>query len=124
MGIKQLEINMKRQFSNADSTETSAIFRGIQHIAEVKEVREEPKRVNPFEHIDAGNKILQEARMQAAVVSDPTQTLVRGPVEVSSETVSLEELPALVRQAAEASIIRNFGLLRKSTTKTKNQVKR
>lgn len=102
---------MKRQFSNADTSETRAIFRGIDasNIEAPLELREEPKRVNPFEHIDAGNKALQEARMQAASISDPTQTLVRGPVETTSESVTLEDLPAIVRHAAEAAIMKKLG---------------
>lgn len=114
---------MKRQFTNADTIETRAIYKNLEvaTIGAPQELREEPKRVNPFEHIDAGNKILQEARIQAASVSDPNQTLVSGPIESTSETVRLDELPAIVRQAAEASLLKKLGLVRgRATTKTKH----
>jgi len=116
---------MKRQFSNADTMETRLLYRGIEsNIEGPEELRPEPKRVNPFQHIEDGNKALQEARIQAALHSDATQTLVHGPIETTTETVSMEDLPAIVRQAAEASIMKNLGLLRKTATKTKNQMKR
>jgi hypothetical protein len=98
----------KRQFFNADTPETSAIFSGLHSktIEQKQETREEEKPINPFAHIDEGNKLLEHARLEAAKLSDATQIFVNGPVTrpQESETVSLDDLPAIVRQAAEAAV--------------------
>lgn len=101
---------MKKQFFNADSIETSAIFSGLSSkvLTEKPEVRPEETTINIYKHIDDGNKRLEQARIEAAKISDATQTLVNGPVTMAteSETVSLDDLPAIVRQAAEASLLK------------------
>jgi len=103
----------KRLFFNAEQDQiTKAIFQDAAHlkVARPAEVRMEEKPVNPFEDIDRRNAELEEARQEALRVPDPTRILIKEPSKAPSkiETVSLEELPLVVRQAAEASLLRKL----------------
>lgn len=102
----------KKQFFNADTPETNAIFSGLSNkvLESKKEVRDEAPKIDPFAHIDEKNKLLEQARLDAAKLSDATQVFVNGPTTrpTESETISYDELPAIVRQAAEANILKKL----------------
>ena len=72
------------------------------------EVRREEARIDPYEAINLRNAELDSIRHQAAMASDNQQTLVRQPMVQPSKTeiVSLEKLPAIIRQAAEAALLK------------------
>jgi hypothetical protein len=70
-------------------------------LAKKEEVRKEEKRVNPFALIEDRNAEMDRVRREAALISDKNQVLVKGPQIVKEETVSLENLPTIVRQLAE-----------------------
>lgn len=105
----------KHLFENAATDDTTnRLFELVKAlpIEQVQELRPEPAKLNPFEAIDERNHAMDQARYDASLVSDPTQTLVKGPsaapIAAKSETVTLEELPAIVRQAAEAALIKKL----------------
>jgi hypothetical protein len=112
----------KALFYNADSSETAAIFAGLEHVT-VKgpsEVRDEAEPIDPFASINERNVEMTKARTIAAEISDDRQILVKGPTK-KGETVAVayEELTPLVRQAAEAALLRRPKLLRKIQTGVK-----
>jgi hypothetical protein len=78
--------------------------------AQKPEVREEAKRIDPFEHIHARNAELDAVRAHVALQSDSRQVLVKHPhaLPVKQETVSLDELPSIVRQSAEAVLLQRL----------------
>jgi hypothetical protein len=100
----------KALFYNAqDDPEVLKTFGGLQNrvVVAKKEVREEAPKVNPFQHLEDRNAELAKIRNEAALRSDATQTLVKGPKPlIEKETVSLEDLPHIVRQAAESALLR------------------
>jgi len=107
----------KRLFFNAEDDESTKIVFELasrQNVGSLvkEEVRPEEKPIDPFAAIDERNAELDRIRHEQALLSDPTQTLVKEPVKnkTSSETVKLEDLPVVVKQAAEASI---YKLLKK-----------
>lgn len=65
------------------------------------EVRTEEARVNPFALIEDRNAEMDRARREAALISDANQVLVKGPVITKEETVTMDALPAIVRQLAQ-----------------------
>lgn len=98
----------KQLFFNAENE--THFFNSNAYVNQVQEVRPEEPRVNPFASIDERNALLDKAHMEAAMISDATQTLIKEPyasIQVA-ETVTLEELPHVVRQAAEAAMLRNL----------------
>lgn len=107
----------KALFENAASDETvNRMFEAVKavNVSGPEEVRPEAPRVNPFESIDERNQAMDKARYEAAMVSDPTMKLVKGPSALpsgqSTEVVGLDELPAIVRQAAEAAVMRKLNI--------------
>jgi hypothetical protein len=66
--------------------------------------------INPFSEIEERNKELDRIRQEMALRSDDTQILVKEPPKQADkqETVSLDQLPFVVKQAAEAAILKNF----------------
>jgi hypothetical protein len=106
--VKLSKTTAKRLFFNADTKETDALFAHAQRqeVHEPEAIVPEEKPVDPFAAVNERNAIMNAARAEAAKVSDPTQTLVEGPHRPanSSETVTLDQLPLIVRQAAENAI--------------------
>lgn len=105
----------KQLFFNGQDATTEKLFRSVSALPVVQpqEVRQEAAPVNPYAELEARNAEMDRIRLEAAMQSDGTQTLLKPPTKVSAtttETVSLEELPALVRQAAEASLKKRLGL--------------
>jgi hypothetical protein len=72
-------------------------------MAKKQEIRQEEKRVNPFALIEDRNAEMDRVRREAALISDANQTLIKGPLNVKEDVVSLDNLPAIVRQMAERS---------------------
>ena len=72
------------------------------------EVRPAVAPIDPFEAINKRNAELDAIRHEAALASDSQQTLVRDPMVQPSktETVSIDKLPAIIRQAADAALLR------------------
>lgn len=97
----------KKLFFNADQ---SVPFDTNAYISPKQEVRPEPERINPYAAIEERNALLDKAHMEAALLSDSTQTLIKEPYAsvVHAETVTLEDLPAMVRQAAEAAMLKKL----------------
>lgn len=103
-------------FYNADNSETAALFAGLEHLKleAKKEVRVEEKPIDPFAHIDERNNELEAVRRLAAESSDPNQILLKGPTKIGqTEIVSIEDLTPLVKQAAEAALLRRPKFLKK-----------
>jgi hypothetical protein len=103
----------KRLFFNAEEDSvTQAIFQGLQDakVAKKQEVRPVDAPINPFAEIEERNKELDRIRQEMALRSDDTQILVKEPPKQADkqETVSLDQLPLIVKQAAEAAILKNF----------------
>lgn len=95
-------------FNNAEGDESIAkafVSVAKAHAPTVEEVRPEAPRIDPYAEINARNAEMERIRYELALKSDSRQTLLTGPsVQASkSETVALSELPAIVRQAAEAA---------------------
>jgi hypothetical protein len=108
----------KAVFENAASDETvNRLFEAVKGVTVTapQEVRAEAPRVNPFEAIEERNRAMDQARYEAAMVSDPTMKLVKAPGALpsgqSSEVVGLDELPAIVRQAAESAVMRKLNVV-------------
>lgn len=102
----------KKLFFNADKDEdTERIFaQAVTEIVRTKETLPEPKPINPYEAVEARNAEMDRARLEAAQVSDPSQVLLKGPTSGPQkvETVSMDSLPAIVRQAAEAALLKKM----------------
>jgi hypothetical protein len=101
----------KKLFFNAsDNSQYGAAFDSKAYVSPKAEVRPEPERINPYAAIEERNALLDKAHMEAALISDSTQTLIKQPYAsvVHAETVTLEDLPALVRQAAEAAMLKKM----------------
>lgn len=100
----------RRLFFNAEDSATDAVFaQAARHDVAVfqrPEVLPEAPRVDPFASIHERNSVMDAVRTEAAKVSDNTQVLIKGPsaVATATETVALEELPLLVKQAAEQAV--------------------
>jgi len=106
----------KALFYNADTAETAALFAGLDQLKlePIVEVRKEEPAINPYAHIDERNRELSEARLLAAEISDPNQVLLKGPTKMGrTETVSLDDLTPLVKQAAEAALLRRPKILKR-----------
>jgi hypothetical protein len=88
----------KQLFFNADNVEPEFHLPSL--VAKREEVRKEEKRINPFALIEDRNAEMDRVRREAALISDANQILVKGPQIIKEETVSLENLPAIVRQMA------------------------
>jgi hypothetical protein len=100
-------------FYNAENDKTiAATYENARstNVAAPVEVRPEEAPKDPFEEINRKNAELDAIRHEAAMVSDSRQTLVRDPMVQASktETVSLDKLPAIIRQAADAAMIRKL----------------
>lgn len=107
---KLSERTTKKLFFNAEKdTITQKIFQTVQNIKveRQQEVRPEEKPIDPFEAINKRNAELDQIRFEASKVPDPMQIMIKEPSKpaTSVETVKLEDLPIIVRQAAEASIL-------------------
>jgi hypothetical protein len=89
----------KQLFFNAEHNEPEFHLPAL--MAKKEEVRKEEKRINPFALIEDRNAEMDRVRREAALISDANQVLVKGPQVFKEETVSLENLPAIVRQMAE-----------------------
>ena len=100
----------KKLFFNAESSQYGAAFDSKAYVSPKAEVRPEPERINPYAAIEERNALCDKAHMEAALISDSTQTLIKQPYAsvVHAETVTLEDLPALVRQAAEAAMLKKM----------------
>jgi len=103
----------KRLFFNAEKDQiTKAIFQDAGHlkVARPPEVRIEEKPIDPFEDINRRNSELEQARQEALRVPDPTRILIKEPSKAptKTETVTLEQLPLVIRQAAEASVLKHL----------------
>jgi hypothetical protein len=103
----------KRLFFNAEEDSvTQAIFQGLQDakVTKKQEVRPVEAPINPFAELEERNKELDRIRQEMALRSDDTQILVKEPPKQADkqETVSLDQLPFVVKQAAEAAILKNF----------------
>ena len=98
----------KRLFFNADNKETDALFAHArqQEVREPEAIVPEEAPIDPFAAINERNAMMNAARAEAAKVSDPSQTLITGPNKPAdrSETVTLEQLPLIVKQAAESAL--------------------
>lgn len=95
----------KKLFFNADDS----ILFSDSAPQQIQEIRPEAPRIDPYDAIKERNEALDKARFEAAKISDPTQVLIKEPYAISkTETVTLAELPAVVRQAAEAAIIKRY----------------
>lgn len=102
----------KRLFFNAENdASVERAFKGMQKAivaAPKPEVRPEEKPIDPFAHLEEGRKEREQARFEAAVSSDPSQQLVHGPSVTETTVERLEDLPALVRQAAQAAALKGL----------------
>jgi hypothetical protein len=110
---KLSEKTVKKLFFNAEKDEgTNFVFAPIANakVMAPDEVRKESVPINPFAAIEERNAELDQIRFDAAMRSDPTQTLIKEPAKVADKTehVTMEQLPVVVRQAAEASILKNY----------------
>jgi len=107
---KMSKASKKRLFFNAEDSDM--VFKGALSapIEMRKEVNEEPEPINPYASIDKKNEEYEKVLYELAFKSDATQTLVRDPSKPAdkSETVRLEDLPAIVRQAAEAALLQKL----------------
>ena len=114
----------KRLFFNAEDSDN--VFKDALRapIEMRKEVNEEPEPINPYASIDQKNEEYEKVLYELAFKSDATQTLVRDPskpADKKSETMRLEDLPAIVRQAAEAALLQKLRSVKtKKTTTTKS----
>lgn len=83
------------------------LFNGLQNtvIPKREELKPEAPKVNPFADLEAKNAELDKARLEASKLSTENQVLVRGPnaLGLQKDFVSLDDLPAAVKQAAEAA---------------------
>jgi len=105
--------------------ESASLIQNYQEPEPILEVRPEAPRINPFEAIEERNRAMDLARLEAARISDPTQVLVKEPVAIGqTQTVSIDELPAIVRQATEAALLKRYKPLKKTATKPQNKVER
>jgi len=100
-------------FYNAENDKTiSATYENARstRVAGPVEVRKEAPQIDPYEEINKRNAELDAIRHEAAMVSDSQQTLVRDPMVQASktETVSLDKLPAIIRQAADAALLKKL----------------
>jgi hypothetical protein len=108
------EAYARKMFFNAEHDKSiQEVYKYVakEHVRQAPEVRVEEAPKNPFEHLEERNRLLNEARLEAAKRSDPTMTLVKDPYtvkETSKETVQIEDLPAIVRQQAEASLLKRL----------------
>ena len=100
----------KKLFFNAENSHYGGAFDSKAYVSPKPEVRPEPERINPYAAIEERNALLDKAHMEAALVSDANQTLIKQPYAsvVHAETVTLEDLPAMVRQAAEAAMLKKM----------------
>lgn len=104
----------KRLFFNAEGDpDTKRVFASAAGLSAPKrqELAPEQPAVNPYQDIEERNARMDAARLEAAKVSDQRQQLVREPsraVATKVETVKMEELPAMVRQAAEAALLKKL----------------
>lgn len=114
---KKTPVRKNDLFNNGKNSETAKLFAGLQNtvVPQREELKAEAPKVNPFAALDAKNAELDKARLEAAMLSSENQVLVRGPnaVPSSKEFVGLDELPAAVRQAAEAAAQNALGKRRK-----------
>ena len=103
----------KKLFFNAEHDEdTKRVFaQAVVSVEKPKELAPEPKPVNPYQALDDRNRAMDQARIEAAKVSDPTMVLIKEPgiqPAAKVESVTLEQLPAVVRQAAEAAVLKRL----------------
>lgn len=107
----------KKFFFNAEHDEdTKRIFsQAVTEVPRPKEVQVEAPPINPFEALETRNRQMDQARLEAAKKSDPSQVLVREPTSgpTKIESVQLDELPAIVRQAAEAALLKKLNARRR-----------
>ena len=98
----------KRLFFNADTKETDALFAHArrQEVHEPEVIVPEERPIDPFAAVNERNAMMNAARAEAAKVSDASQVLITGPNKPanSSETVTLDQLPLIVKQAAENAL--------------------
>jgi len=103
-------------FHNADNDETNRLFSGLT-LAEVPkslEVREEAKQVDPYEFINERNEALNKARLEAALINDSAQTMIKGPTRSGiTEEIDMDQLIPLVRQAAQNALLKRPKLIKK-----------
>lgn len=99
----------QRLFNNANDAVTAKIFAGLQDakVQQREEVRPEAPKVDPFADLNARNELLNKIRYEESLKTTEGQELVKGPRALTgqSEQLSLEELPAAVRQAAESAAL-------------------
>ena len=98
----------KALFNNAEGDESlSKAFVAVAkaHAPVAVEVRVEEPRIDPYAALNARNEEMERVRYELALKSDARQTLVSAPSVQASKarSVPLSELPAIVRQAAEAA---------------------
>jgi hypothetical protein len=106
----------RQLFYNADNHETARIFAGLEKAVapKVEEVRVEEAPIDPHAALNERNAEMAAARNAAASVSDDRQVLLHGPTKVGvEERISLDDLTPLVRQAAEAAMLRRPGFKRR-----------
>jgi hypothetical protein len=107
MTPKLSEKAKKKYFFNAEE-DSKDIFKGIPELVVPKkdEVRQPSEPINIYKHLDDTNAEIEKIRKEAALKSDEFQTLIREPSKqaTKTETISIEQLPTIVRQIAENKI--------------------
>ena len=98
-----LFFNACNQGINLDAFEEVKQF----EVPQKQELREEEPPIDIFQSINEKNKLLDTIRAEQALISNEHEVLVKGPHKLAAEeeSVTLEELPALVKQAAEAALL-------------------
>jgi len=108
----QIKSKTNELFYNAIHSTNLDAFEAVKHciIPQKQELREEEPSVDIFKDIHEKNRALDTIRADLALVSNEQETLVRGPHKTASkeETVTLDELPLIVKQAAEAAMLQQY----------------
>lgn len=107
----------KQLFFNGIGTNS---FDDVVHstVPQKQELREESEPIDIYEQINKKNELLDQIRRERAMVSTEFEKLIKEPGKLPdhSETVSLEDLPLVVKQAAEAALLQKaskFNKMRK-----------
>lgn len=93
---KLSEKSTKKLFQNAEPDDEN-LFQNVGFVPQYREVRKEEPAVNPYAALEEGNRIRDEIRTAAALVSNENETLVKPPCAKPAMVEKLESNPLIAR---------------------------
>ena len=86
----------KKLFHNAERDDED-LFQNVGYVPAYKEVRKEEPAINPYAALEEGNRVRDEIRTAAALVSNENEVLVKPPCAKPAQVEKLESNPLIAR---------------------------